>query len=231
MRHFVTSLCVLRRTAVYRVAKLHQASLDVCVRCVGNEHITVWLGSGNHWLSPRLCEECANSKRLLMSLLSMQRMRPWGCWVMRRAKRFAGEYGMYCQKFPFQLGCWLYTGKLDSESLLAKYGVAKSLVLPVSTVRAVTQVRSLRAATALEEVLGFTRIGEEERRDGEAIALHKTHICFSVLCSVLFKETPGLDVLQHSTHVTEQDQPNLPPAKKLSRAKRKAAQRVQAKLS
>ena len=24
---------------------------------------------------------------------------------------------------------------------------------------------------------GFTRIGEEERRDGEAIALHKTHIC------------------------------------------------------
>ena len=27
--------------------------------------------------------------------------------------------------------------------------------------------------------IGFTRIGEEERRDGEAIALHKTHI----LCS------------------------------------------------
>ena len=41
-------------------------------------------------------------------------------------------------------------------------------------------------------VLGFTRIGEEERRDGEAIALHKTHIwanslkpvCF--LCFLLF---------------------------------------------
>ena len=40
--------------------------------------------------------------------------------------------------------------------------------------------------------LGFTRIGEEERRDGEAIALHKTHIwanslkpgCF--LCFLLF---------------------------------------------
>ena len=39
---------------------------------------------------------------------------------------------------------------------------------------------------------GFTRIGEEERRDGEAIALHKTHIwanslkpvCF--LCFLLF---------------------------------------------
>ena len=25
--------------------------------------------------------------------------------------------------------------------------------------------------------VGFTRIGEEERRDGEATALHKTHIC------------------------------------------------------
>ena len=40
--------------------------------------------------------------------------------------------------------------------------------------------------------IGFTRIGEEERRDGEAIALHKTHIwanslkpvCF--LCFLLF---------------------------------------------
>ena len=40
--------------------------------------------------------------------------------------------------------------------------------------------------------VGFTRIGEEERRDGEAIALHKTHIwanslkpvCF--LCFLLF---------------------------------------------
>ena len=42
-----------------------------------------------------------------MSLPSMQRMRPWGCWVMRRAKRFAGEYGMYCQKFLVSLvvGC------------------------------------------------------------------------------------------------------------------------------
>ena len=50
------------------------------------------------------------------------------------------------------LGCWVYTGELYSESLLAKYGVAKSLVLPVSTVEAVTQVRSLRAATASEEV-------------------------------------------------------------------------------
>ena len=102
-----------------------------------------------------------------------------------------------------QLGCCVYTGELDAESLLAKYGVAKSLVLPVSTVRAVTQVRSLQAATALEEVSS----------------------------SVFFKETPGLDVLQHSTRVTEQEQPNLPPEKKLSRAKRKAAQRVQAKLS
>ena len=102
-----------------------------------------------------------------------------------------------------QLGFWVYTGELDCESLLCKYGVAKSLVLPVSTVRAVTQVQSLQAATALEEVSS----------------------------SVVFKETPGLDVLQHSTHVREQEQQNLPPAKKLSRAKRKAAQRVQAKLS
>ena len=44
----------------------------------------------------------------------------------------------------------------------------------------------------LKLLLGFTRIGEEERRDGEAIALHKTHIwanslkpvCF--LCFLLF---------------------------------------------
>ena len=43
-----------------------------------------------------------------------------------------------------------------------------------------------------DQWLGFTRIGEEERRDGEAIALHKTHIwanslkpvCF--LCFLLF---------------------------------------------
>ena len=42
------------------------------------------------------------------------------------------------------------------------------------------------------QCVGFTRIGEEERRDGEAIALHKTHIwanslkpvCF--LCFLLF---------------------------------------------
>ena len=75
-----------------------------------------------------------------------------------------------------QLGCWVYTGELDSERLLVKYGVAKSLVLPVSTVRAVTQVRSLQAATALEEVSS----------------------------SAVFKETPSVDVLQHSTHVREQ---------------------------
>ena len=30
---------------------------------------------------------------------------------------------------------------------------------------------------SMHQSLGFTRIGEEERRDGEAIALHKTHIC------------------------------------------------------
>ena len=43
-----------------------------------------------------------------------------------------------------------------------------------------------------KKAVGFTRIGEEERRDGEAIALHKTHIwanslkpvCF--LCFLLF---------------------------------------------
>ena len=46
--------------------------------------------------------------------------------------------------------------------------------------------------TGMTQLLGFTRIGEEERRDGEAIALHKTHIwanslkpvCF--LCFLLF---------------------------------------------
>ena len=32
------------------------------------------------------------------------------------------------------------------------------------------------ADQGLPPLLGFTRIGEEERRDGEAIALHKTHI-------------------------------------------------------
>ena len=31
--------------------------------------------------------------------------------------------------------------------------------------------------SGLGDDFGFTRIGEEERRDGEAIALHKTHIC------------------------------------------------------
>ena len=33
---------------------------------------------------------------------------------------------------------------------------------------------------------GFTRIGEEERRDGEAIALHKTHIWANSLKPVCF---------------------------------------------
>ena len=32
--------------------------------------------------------------------------------------------------------------------------------------------------------LGFTRIGEEERRDGEAIALHKTHIWANSLAHI-----------------------------------------------
>ena len=35
-------------------------------------------------------------------------------------------------------------------------------------------------------LLGFTRIGEEERRDGEAIALHKTHIWANSLKPVCF---------------------------------------------
>ena len=35
-------------------------------------------------------------------------------------------------------------------------------------------------------VFGFTRIGEEERRDGEAIALHKTHIWANSLKPVCF---------------------------------------------
>ena len=101
------------------------------------------------------------------------------------------------------LGHWVYTREIDSEGLLAKYGVAKSLVLPASTVEAVTQVRSLRAATASEDESS----------------------------SVVTEETPSLAVLQHSTHVTEQEPPNLPATKKLSRAKRKAAQRVHARLS
>ena len=53
-------------------------------------------------------------------------------------------------------------------------------------------------------MLGFTRIGEEERRDGEAIALHKTHIwanslkpvCF--LCFLLFW-CPLLPVIETGT--------------------------------
>ena len=44
--------------------------------------------------------------------------------------------------------------------------------------------------------IGFTRIGEEERRDGEAIALHKTHICF--LCFLLFW-CPLLPVIETGT--------------------------------
>ena len=52
--------------------------------------------------------------------------------------------------------------------------------------------------------VGFTRIGEEERRDGEAIALHKTHIwanslkpvCF--LCFLLFW-CPLLPVIETGT--------------------------------
>ena len=47
-------------------------------------------------------------------------------------------------------------------------------------------------SVGLADTIGFTRIGQEERRDGEAIALHKTHIwanslkpvCF--LCFLLF---------------------------------------------
>ena len=43
--------------------------------------------------------------------------------------------------------------------------------------------------------LGFTRIGEEERRDGEAIALHKTHIWANWPiygdCVVLAEPAPG----------------------------------------
>ena len=39
---------------------------------------------------------------------------------------------------------------------------------------------------ASDPVLGFTRIGEEERRDGEAIALHKTHIWANSLKPVCF---------------------------------------------
>ena len=35
-------------------------------------------------------------------------------------------------------------------------------------------------------IFGFTRIGEEERRDGEAIALHKTHIWANSLKPVCF---------------------------------------------
>ena len=56
------------------------------------------------------------------------------------------------------------------------------------------RTRDLILDTILEVTrpFGFTRIGEEERRDGEAIALHKTHIwanslkpvCF--LCFLLF---------------------------------------------
>ena len=53
-------------------------------------------------------------------------------------------------------------------------------------------------------VIGFTRKGEEERRDGEAIALHKTHIwanslkpvCF--LCFLLFW-CPLLPVIETGT--------------------------------
>ena len=39
---------------------------------------------------------------------------------------------------------------------------------------------------ALVRAVGFTRIGEEERRDGEAIALHKTHIWANSLKQVCF---------------------------------------------
>ena len=38
----------------------------------------------------------------------------------------------------------------------------------------------------VQGVFGFTRIGEEERRDGEAIALHKTHIWANSLKQVCF---------------------------------------------
>ena len=39
---------------------------------------------------------------------------------------------------------------------------------------------------SMREAFGFTRIGEEERRDGEAIALHKTHIWANSLKPVCF---------------------------------------------
>ena len=37
-------------------------------------------------------------------------------------------------------------------------------------------MKRILCVSSLERHFGFTRIGEEERRDGEAIALHKTHI-------------------------------------------------------
>ena len=45
------------------------------------------------------------------------------------------------------------------------------------------------------------------------------------------EETLSLTVPQLSAQVTMQKRPHLPPAKKLSRVKRKAEQRVHAKLS
>ena len=42
------------------------------------------------------------------------------------------------------------------------------------------------SGTTWEDSFGFTRIGEEERRDGEAIALHKTHIWANSLKPVCF---------------------------------------------
>ena len=47
-------------------------------------------------------------------------------------------------------------------------------------------VAAAGSVVVIGEGVGFTRIGEEERRDGEAIALHKTHIWANSLKPVCF---------------------------------------------
>ena len=60
-----------------------------------------------------------------------------------------------------------------------------SPVVPVR-VPCVRPLLLLRLLPPLPDSFGFTRIGEEERRDGEAIALHKTHIWANSLKPVCF---------------------------------------------
>ena len=84
------------------------------------------------------------------------------------------------------------------------HGYVQSLLFGVHLTSGIAYDGCLHVQIDSGRLVGFTRIGEEERRDGEAIALHKTHIwanslkpvCF--LCFLLFWG-PLLPVIETGT--------------------------------